>query len=152
MFVVQSSYLLAAGAFVIVVAFAEITRREVARKRSHLVNVEARSRWLLFAAIPAIAGAALAIVVAVAGGWHQGLSTASLLTIFHYRYPIVGLIAIAGIVAALGSARVNLNVQKDEETHHQTRADKASQAERMARRRADREADRQRRRERRAPG
>jgi hypothetical protein len=149
LFAVQSSFLLALAALFIFAVLAVVVRREVFSSRAHLINAELRSNWFRFAAIPVIAAAAAIVVIAVASGWHQGVSTASLLTIFHYRYPVIGLVAVAAIVAAAVATRVNINVQADEKTHHQIRADKASQAERMARRRADREAARQRRRERR---
>jgi hypothetical protein len=151
-FAAQSSLLLAAATLIIFAGFALALRGEIGQKRRPMVTNDARPRWPLFAALPIVGGAALSVVVLAATGWHQGNSTASLMTIFHYRYAIVGLVGVAAIVIALAGARININLQPDEKTHQQLREDKAAQAERMARRRADREAAKQRRRESRTSG
>jgi uncharacterized membrane protein len=150
LFAAENALLLALATLIIFAASGLALFREVGKKRAHLVNIESRTRWSLFAALPLICGVAVCIVVLAATGWHQGNSSASLITIFHYRYPIVGVVVLAAVMVALTSARVNVTLQHDEKTHHQLRADKAAQAERMARRRADREAAKQRRRERRS--
>jgi len=150
LFAAENALFLALATFIIFGASGLMLRREVGQKRAHMVAIEARPRWPLFAALPLICGAAVCIVVLEATGWHQGNSSASLLTIFHYRYPIVAVVAVAAVVVALTSSWINVTLQHDEKTHHQLRADKATQAERMARRRADREAAKQRRREQRS--
>jgi hypothetical protein len=148
-FAALSAFSLAVGTLIIALGFAFAFRRQLMTARSHLVSAESRQRWWAFAVVPLIGGVVLTAVVAKATGWHEGSSASALITVFHYRYPIVGVVAVAAILIGLASAWINVTLQHDEQSHHQLKADKAAQAERMARRRADREAARQRRRERR---
>jgi hypothetical protein len=109
------------------------------------------SWWPVAAVVTGLGGLAAVILLAAQnGGWHSGNSTANLITILHYRFPLALLVAIAVLALGAAAAWLAATVSQDETRHHETLEEKRQREERMARRRADREAARQARRQGRA--